>query len=141
MRQKDISRSEKAVLRFFFETKNIYTLCILPREEAALKKMGYNPKTMVCIERFDDESVFAQISVSEPVCVGLKDGGGKSLKNMTMSVGQLMPPVKTANTDLEEIERQRKEIKRQQQEIEQQHKEILARIEALEAKRKNSEGE
>ena len=134
MRQKDISRTKKAVLKFSFEMKNIYTLCILPREAAALKKMGYDPKSMVCIERFDDESVFAQISVSEPVLVGLKDGGGKSLKNMTISIGRLVPPV--TNTDLEEIERQRQEIKLQQQEIEQQQKEILARIEAIEAKRK-----
>lgn len=135
MRQKDISRAEKAVLKLFFEIKNIYTLCILPREEAALKKMGYDPKNMVCIERFDDESVFAQISVSKPVCVGLKDGGGKSLKYMAMNAGQLVPPVKTANTDSEGIKRQQDEIEQQCQEIKQQHKEILARIEAIEAKR------
>lgn len=127
-------KAMNAILDLGFKIKNIYTLWISPSEEAVLNKMGYNPKKMVCIERFDDESVFAQISVSEPVLVGLKDGGGKSLKNMTISIGRLVPPV--TNTDLEEIERQRQEIKLQQQEIEQQQKEILARIEAIEAKRK-----
>lgn len=74
-------RADEAVFQFYSETKCINTLAILPREEEALRAAGYDPKTMVCVARFDNESIFAQITVSKPVRVGLKDGGGKPYGN------------------------------------------------------------
>lgn len=69
-------RAEEAVLQFYREMVCCRTLAMLPREEEALKAAGYNPEEMVCIKRFDDETVFAKINVSKPVQIGLKDGGG-----------------------------------------------------------------
>ena len=75
---KGSQKAWEALKDFWFSIKNIYTLCILPREKEALERKGFDPKCMVCIDRFENETVFVEIRISEPICIGLKDGGGKA---------------------------------------------------------------
>lgn len=80
-------RAEEATIQFWFEMKHVRSLAILPREADALRAAGYDPERMICVERFDDESVFAQISVGKPIQIGLKDGGGKPYCGMRYNRG------------------------------------------------------
>lgn len=52
-------------------------LWVSPQEKKGLQAMGYNPDKLICIERFNDETVFLQMQFYGPVCLSRKDGGGR----------------------------------------------------------------
>ena len=127
----DICTAEKAmnaILDLGFQIKNIYTLWISPSEEAALDKMGYDPKRMVCVKCFDDKSIFAEVVISKPICVGLKDGGGKPYKLANSNIADIIAKL----TELENLKQENKELLKMNQEL---LAKIEARVEAMERRR------
>lgn len=52
-------------------------LWVSPQEKAGLKALGYDPDRLICIERFNDETVFLQVQYTGPICLSKKDGGGR----------------------------------------------------------------
>ena len=52
-------------------------LWVSPKEKAGLRAMGYDPDRLICIERFNDETVFLPVQYGYPISLAKKDGGGR----------------------------------------------------------------
>ncbi len=52
-------------------------LWVSPQEQEGLRAMGYDPDKLICIERFNDETVFLPVQYGYPISLAKKDGGGR----------------------------------------------------------------
>ena len=69
-------QARKAALEYIGE-RIALQLYVTPEEKEGLRAMGYDPDKLICIERFNDETVFLQVQYAGPICLSKKNGGGR----------------------------------------------------------------
>lgn len=71
------SKQAMSAAREYIGARIALALWVSPQEKKGLQTLGYDPDTLICIERFNDETVFLQAQYAGPICLGKKDGGGR----------------------------------------------------------------
>ena len=71
------SKQAMKAAREYFGARIALALWVSPQEKKGLQSLGYDPETLICIERFNDETVFLQARYAGPICLSRKDGGGR----------------------------------------------------------------
>lgn len=72
-----VSKQAMKAAREYIGARIALALYVSPQEKEGLKALGYDPDTLICIERFNDETVFLQARYAGPICLSKKDGGGR----------------------------------------------------------------
>lgn len=72
-----VSKQAMRAAREYIGERIALALWVSPQEKEGLKAMGYDPDKLICIERFNDETVFLQVQYAGPICLSKKDGGGR----------------------------------------------------------------
>lgn len=72
-----VSKQAMSAAREYIGARIALALWVSPQEKKGLQAMGYDPDTLICIERFNDETVFLQARYAGPICLSKKDGGGR----------------------------------------------------------------
>lgn len=72
-----VSKQAMAAVREYIGARIALALYVSPQEKNGLKVLGYDPDKLICIERFNDETVFLQVQYAGPICLSKKDGGGR----------------------------------------------------------------
>ena len=72
-----VSKQAMKAAREYIGARIALALWVSPQEKKGLQSLGYDPETMICIERFNDETVFLQARYAGPICLSRKDGGGR----------------------------------------------------------------
>ncbi len=71
------SKQAMKAAREYIGARIALALWVSPQEKKGLQALGYDPDTLICIERFNDETVFLQARYAGPICLSRKDGGGR----------------------------------------------------------------
>jgi len=77
-REPKVSKQAMRVTREYIGNQIMNALWVSDKEKAGLRSLGYDPDKLLCIERFNDETIFLQAQFSGPICLSRKDGGGRS---------------------------------------------------------------
>lgn len=72
-----VSKQAMSAAREYIGARIALALWVSPQEKKGLQAMGYDPDALICIERFNDETVFLQARYAGPICLSRKDGGGR----------------------------------------------------------------
>ena len=72
-----VSKQAMKAAREYIGARIALALWVSPQEKKGLQSLGYDPETLICIERFNDETVFLQARYAGPICLSRKDGGGR----------------------------------------------------------------
>lgn len=72
-----VSKQAMKATREYIGSRIALALWVSPQEKKGLQAMGYDPDGLICIERFNDETVFLQARYAGPICLSKKDGGGR----------------------------------------------------------------
>lgn len=72
-----VSKQAMKATREYIGSRIALALWVSPQEKKGLQAMGYDPDDLICIERFNDETVFLQARYAGPICLSRKDGGGR----------------------------------------------------------------
>lgn len=72
-----VSKQAMKAAREYIGARIALALWVSPQEKKGLQSLGYDPETLICIERFNDETVFLQAQYAGPICLSKKDGGGR----------------------------------------------------------------
>ena len=72
-----VSKQAMKATREYIGARIALALWVSPQEKKGLQSLGYDPETLICIERFNDETVFLQARYAGPICLSRKDGGGR----------------------------------------------------------------
>lgn len=72
-----VSKQAMKAAREYIGARIALALYVSPQEKKGIKAMGYDPDKLICIERFNDETVFLQVRYAGPICLSKKNGGGR----------------------------------------------------------------
>lgn len=75
--KQETSRQAMEAAREYIGERIAMALWVSPQEEKGLRDMGYDPDRMICIERFNDETVFLPVQYGYPVSLAKENGGGR----------------------------------------------------------------
>lgn len=75
--EKKVSKQAMDAAREYIGARIALALWVSPQEQEGLRAMGYDPDKLICIERFNDETVFLPIQYGYPISLAKKDGGGR----------------------------------------------------------------
>ena len=74
--EKEVSKQAMDAARKYIGERIASALRVLPREKEGLRAMGHDPDRLICIQRFNDETVFLPMQYGYPISLTKKDGGG-----------------------------------------------------------------
>lgn len=75
--EKEVSKQAMQAAREYIGGHIAMALWVSPQEKEGLRAMGYDPDRLICIERFNDETVFLPVQYGYPISLAKKDGGGR----------------------------------------------------------------
>lgn len=75
--EKEASKQAMYAARKYIGERIAMSLWVSPQENEGLRAMGYDPDKLICIERFNDETVFLPVQYGYPISLAKKDGGGR----------------------------------------------------------------
>lgn len=75
--QKEVSKQAMNAAREYIGARIALALWVSPQEKEGLRTMGYDQDRLICIERFNDETVFLPVQYGYPISLAKKDGGGR----------------------------------------------------------------
>lgn len=75
--KKEISKQAMDAAKEYIGERIALALWVSPQEKEGLRAMGYDPDKLICIERFNDETVFLPVQYGYPISLAKKDGGGR----------------------------------------------------------------
>lgn len=84
-KKQEVSRQAMAAANEYIGERIALALWVSPQEKEGLRAMGYDPDKLICIERFNDETVFLPVQFGYPICLAKKDGGGRKNSNTPVS--------------------------------------------------------
>lgn len=75
--------SEQAMIaaRAYMGERITLSLYVSDKEKEGLQAMSYDPDRLICIEWFNDETMFLQLQVAGPTCMSRENGGGRPHSN------------------------------------------------------------
>lgn len=83
--KKEISKQAMDAAKEYIGERIALALWVSPQKEEGLRAMGYDPDKLICIERFNDETVFLPVQYGYPISLAKKDGGGRKNSNTPVS--------------------------------------------------------
>lgn len=75
--KKEASKQAMYAARKYIGERIAMSLWVSPQENEGLRAMGYDPDKLICIERFNDETVFLPVQYGYPISLAKKNGGGR----------------------------------------------------------------
>lgn len=75
--EKEISKKAMDAAREYIGERIALALWVSPQEKEGLRAMGCDPDKLICIQRFNDETVFLPVQYGYPISLAKKDGGGR----------------------------------------------------------------
>ncbi len=77
MPERKVSKQAMSAAKEYIGSRIATALWVSPQEKEGLRALGYDPDKLICIERFNDETVFLQMQFYGPICLSKRDGGGR----------------------------------------------------------------
>ncbi len=75
--KKEVSKQAMDAAREYIGERIALALWVSPQEKEGIRAMGYDPDRLICIQRFNDETVFLPVQYGYPISLTKKDGGGR----------------------------------------------------------------